>query len=134
MKSLLLIGFGGLFLFSCKKPEPVVSEKPIPLAMCAIRGPELDALNDTTNTIALLDGLGYIDFKVTAKNEEAAKYFLQGYQFANSFNHLEAARSFKHATKLDPGCAMAYWGIAYVLVQITIPRWIRRWWRWLMKP
>lgn len=115
MKKIFLFGLGILFLISCKKTETAISEKPIPLAMCAIRGPELDALNDTTNTIALLEGLGYIDFKVTTQNAEAAKYFIQGYQFANSFNHLEAARSFKHATKLDPECAMCYWGIAYVL-------------------
>ena len=34
---------------------------------------------------------------------------------AYGFNHAEAARSFYYATKLDPTCAMAFWGYAYVL-------------------
>ncbi len=34
---------------------------------------------------------------------------------AYGFNHAEAARSFYYATKLDPNCAMAFWGYAYVL-------------------
>jgi tetratricopeptide (TPR) repeat protein len=30
-----------------------------------------------------------------------------------AFNHPEAIRSFEEAAKLDPGCAMAHWGIAF---------------------
>jgi len=29
------------------------------------------------------------------------------------FNHGEAIRSFDHAARLDPNCAMCYWGVAY---------------------
>jgi hypothetical protein len=31
------------------------------------------------------------------------------------FNHAEATRSFREAARLDPDCAMAYWGMALVL-------------------
>ena len=31
------------------------------------------------------------------------------------FNHAEAARAFRAAQQLDPGCAMCYWGEALVL-------------------
>jgi tetratricopeptide (TPR) repeat protein len=31
------------------------------------------------------------------------------------FNHAEASRSFREAARLDPNCAMAYWGMALVL-------------------
>jgi hypothetical protein len=31
------------------------------------------------------------------------------------FNHAEAGRSFREAARLDPQCAMAYWGMALVL-------------------
>ena len=41
--------------------------------------------------------------------------FNQGLVLAYGFNHAEAARSFYYASKLDPECAMAYWGYAYVL-------------------
>ena len=31
------------------------------------------------------------------------------------FNHAEAGRSFREAARLDPDCAMAWWGQALVL-------------------
>ena len=59
-----------------------------------------------------LDG---IDFRITTSNAEAQEYFSQGLMLAYGFNHAEAARSFFEATRLDSTCAMAYWGLAYVL-------------------
>ncbi len=35
--------------------------------------------------------------------------------WAWNLNHAEAALSFRHAQKLDPTCAMCYWGEALVL-------------------
>ncbi|HYD51363.1 MAG TPA: hypothetical protein VEA99_02000, partial [Gemmatimonadaceae bacterium] len=39
----------------------------------------------------------------------------QGLRLAYAFNHEEAARSFTEATRLDPRCAMCWWGIAYAV-------------------
>jgi len=39
----------------------------------------------------------------------------QGVNLAYAFNHAEAARAFREAARLDPTCAMAYWGNALVL-------------------
>jgi tetratricopeptide (TPR) repeat protein len=50
--------------------------------------------------------------KVTTSSEKAQAYFNQGLNWAYAFNHDEAIRSFEQAAKLDPSCAMAYWGIA----------------------
>jgi tetratricopeptide (TPR) repeat protein len=36
-------------------------------------------------------------------------------RLAYAFNHEEAARAFRMAQKIDPGCAMCYWGEALVL-------------------
>jgi len=63
----------------------------------------------------LFDGLDVLHYPVTTDNNLAQKYFNQGLVLAYGFNHAEAARSFHYATKLDPECAMAYWGFAYVL-------------------
>ena len=63
----------------------------------------------------LLPGWDYFDFKITTNDEEAQTYFNQGWGLAAGFNHAEAARSFYWATRLDPDCAMCYWGLAYVL-------------------
>ena len=62
-----------------------------------------------------LKGLGGIDFKISTSNKEAQEYFNQGLMLSYGFNHAEAARSFFEATRLDPSCAMAYWGFAYLL-------------------
>jgi tetratricopeptide (TPR) repeat protein len=47
---------------------------------------------------------------------DAAKPWInQGLNLAYGFNHAEAARAFREAARLDPNCAMAYWGHALVL-------------------
>jgi tetratricopeptide (TPR) repeat protein len=65
--------------------------------------------------VALMDNLGDHHFKVTTVNAEAQKYFDQGVRLMYGFNHSEAIRAFRAAATLDPGCAMAYWGIAISL-------------------
>jgi tetratricopeptide (TPR) repeat protein len=49
---------------------------------------------------------------VTTSSPLAQQYFDQGLVWAYAFNHDEAIRSFEKATRLDPECAMAWWGIA----------------------
>ena len=63
----------------------------------------------------LFDGIGAHKFKVTTTSPEAQDYVNQGLVLAYGFNHREAHRSFLYAAALDPECAMAYWGAAYVL-------------------
>ena len=63
----------------------------------------------------LFDGLGDLHFGVTTSVPKAQVYFDQGLRLAYAFNHAEAHRSFVEAARLDPACAMAYWGQAYVL-------------------
>ncbi len=65
-------------------------------------------------TAPLLDGLGEYTLPVS-KNEKAQRYFDQGMVLMFGFNHAEAERSFLEAAKLDPDCAMAYWGAALAL-------------------
>src|SRR5213075_53187 len=42
-------------------------------------------------------------------------YFDQGMRLTFAFNHGEAQRAFRKAQKLDPDCAMCFWGEAMVL-------------------
>src|SRR4029079_11887760 len=58
------------------------------------------------------DGLGPHTRKVTTANPECQAFFDQGLNFLYAFNHDEAIRSFEWAAKLDPNCAMAWWGLA----------------------
>ena len=63
----------------------------------------------------LYPGLGKTHHAVSTKNADAQKYFDQGLVLTYGFNHDEAYRAFEQASKLDPNCAMAYWGMALVL-------------------
>jgi tetratricopeptide (TPR) repeat protein len=56
--------------------------------------------------------VGSLSRPVTTSSPEAQKYFDQGLAFMFGFNHDEAIRSFARAAELDPGCAMALWGVA----------------------
>ena len=60
-------------------------------------------------------GLGYVTHKITTANERVQVYFDQGLRLAYAFNHGEAQRAFRKAQKLDPDCAMCFWGEALVL-------------------
>lgn len=68
-----------------------------------------------TATPPLFNDLGTLHHTVTTSSPEAQKYFDQGLRLVYAFNHDEANRAFKEAARLDPNCAMAYWGIAFTL-------------------
>jgi tetratricopeptide (TPR) repeat protein len=63
----------------------------------------------------LWDGLGTLSYKITTASAMAQNYFDQGLRLAYAFNHAEAQRAFRKAEKLDPRCAMCFWGEALVL-------------------
>jgi len=62
-----------------------------------------------------LQNLGTHTFKVTTKSARAQLFVNQGVNLVYAFNHAEAGRAFAEAARLDPACAMAYWGQALVL-------------------
>ncbi len=71
--------------------------------------------SDQKKQAPLFDNLGTLNFPITTNSELAQKYFNQGIILAYGFNHEEAFRSFEEVARLDSNCAMAYWGMAYVL-------------------
>lgn len=62
-----------------------------------------------------LQNLGDHTFKVTTSSRRAQQFINQGINLVYGFNHAEAGRAFAEAARLDPKCAMAYWGQALVL-------------------
>ncbi len=65
-----------------------------------------------TRKAVLLEGLGNVHHPVSTKNGEAQKFFDQGLRLIYAFNHDEALLAFERAAELDPGLAMAHWGMA----------------------
>jgi tetratricopeptide (TPR) repeat protein len=62
-----------------------------------------------------LQNLGSHTFPVTTTSADAQAFVDQGLNLSYGFNHAEAGRAFREAARLDPSCAMAYWGQALVL-------------------
>ena len=70
----------------------------------------------------LYANLGTLAFPVTTKSPRAQAYVNQGVRLSFAFNHAEAQRAFRAAQKLDPDCAMCWWGEALILgPNINVP-------------
>lgn len=72
-------------------------------------------LHDELPPPSLLPGIGNASMVVTTASSEAQRFFNQGLRLAYAFNHAEARRAFRQAQRLDPECAMCWWGEAFVL-------------------
>ncbi len=66
-------------------------------------------------TPPLYANLGALHVPVSTASARAQAYFDQGMRLTFAFNHAEAARAFRAAQRLDPRCAMCYWGEALAL-------------------
>lgn len=91
------------------KPPPATELKPFG------REPATPAEAYTESEPPLLDDLGTLTYRITTASPLAQKYFDQGLRLAYAFNHAEARRAFRQAQRLDPACALCYWGEALVL-------------------
>ena len=60
----------------------------------------------------LYDWLGSYSYRITTASPDAQRWFDQGLRLVYAFNHHEAQRAFREAARLDPTCAMCFWGIA----------------------
>ncbi len=69
--------------------------------------PAKPALADTP---VLYKNLGTVTLKAGTNNALAQAWFDQGVRLMFGFNHAEAIRAFREAQKLDPRCALCYWG------------------------
>src|SRR5712672_4684339 len=59
--------------------------------------------------------LGTVHF-ATSCNETAQRRFDRGMRYQHSFWYQQSREIFEDAIKADPGCAIAYWGIALSLL------------------
>jgi len=60
----------------------------------------------------LYDSLGRHSYAITTASPHAQRWFDQGIRLVYAFNHHEAQKAFREAARLDPGCAMCFWGVA----------------------
>jgi len=86
--------------------------KPITLLASICYGVALTSLQIHGAQEPFFEGLGSYTRTITTTSPEAQKYFNQGLNFLFGFNHGAAIRAFQAAETIDPGCAMAHWGVA----------------------
>ncbi len=106
-----------IVIIGCTNEERKSEEVPVStqkFSMCAPITTDT-AWYSADNKAPIIEGLDVLNFPITTNDSLVQKYFNQGLVLAYGFNHAEAARSFYYAIRLDPNCAMAYWGFAYVL-------------------
>lgn len=106
MKYALLLSFIGTLL-------PLVAQEEQgdePLAGHSWHG---EVFNEGPRQAAvLIPGTGEVHLEVTTASDEARAFFRQGVGQLHGYWFFEAERSFRQAAAIDPGFAMAYWGMA----------------------
>jgi tetratricopeptide (TPR) repeat protein len=88
-----LVVFGLLLLAACRGGEPPAAQP--------VHKPKL------------FSGLGKIHHPISTQNADTQRYFDQGLALSFGFNHDGAIDAFREAARLDPDCAMCWWGIAF---------------------
>jgi tetratricopeptide (TPR) repeat protein len=77
--------------------------------------PQWSTAQEATPSIPLYKDLGKHHHAISTKSPQAQRYFDQGLRLTYAFNHAEAIASFKEAARIDPDCAMCYWGAALAM-------------------
>lgn len=98
-------------------PDALLLPAALVIAGCAVApiDPAAEPVEQhPVSAVPLYDNLGTHTFAVTT-SAPAQRYFDQGMRLYYAFNHAEAIRAFDEAARLDPGCAMCYWGRALAL-------------------
>lgn len=102
----------GVSVLAQDKPTAPASEKnpAVPAAGHSLHGESFD--DGPRQKAYLKEGQGKVDFKITTSKPEAQAFMNQGVGQLHSFYYLEAERSFRQASKIDPENPMPYWGMA----------------------
>ena len=61
----------------------------------------------------LVEGLGYAGLEADSDNGDARAWFAQGVRLVCAFDEAEAVRAFREAQRLDPECALCFFGEAW---------------------
>src|SRR5437764_8924958 len=56
-----------------------------------------------------------LTYRISTRSPECQAHFDQGLGYFYNYVWMEAARSFETASKIDPDCAMAWWGLSRAL-------------------
>jgi tetratricopeptide (TPR) repeat protein len=92
-----------LFISGCD--QHATTETPV-----AVHHAHSEETIDETDAVPLYDNLGDHHYGISSTVPGVQDYFDQGLRLYYAFNHQESVRSFKEAQRLDPECAICWWG------------------------
>lgn len=99
-------------LFVTESVRVPVSESNNGIIICGVSAGGSVGPMENGKFIVPLPGWEHYSFKVTTSKDSAQFYFDQGLTMYYSYHMKESMASFKEAARLDPTCAMAWWGQA----------------------
>lgn len=109
----------GLSAVSHQRLEPAIAQLSQTLLNTSAKllGTQFDGypFQSSNCTPRLFDNLGNHPHPISTNVSQTQRYFDQGLTLAYGFNLPEAERSFREAARLDPNCAICYWGVALAL-------------------
>jgi len=113
---------GGAFCTSAERGQPALLRNLVLAATETAPFQPQPAKPVLTETPPLYGNLGKLNFQISTRVPKAQAYFNQGIIMAFGFNHAEAQRAFREAQKLDPKCAICWWGESLILgPNINVP-------------
>jgi tetratricopeptide (TPR) repeat protein len=117
-KALKSILFAGAALCSAAlaaegAADGVIHQPFLPDASCLYPQDSAGGASAEAAPPVLMDGLGYAGFEADSANEEVRAWFAQGVRLVWAFDEAEAIRAFVQAQRLDPACALCFFGEAW---------------------
>ncbi|MCF2491018.1 M48 family metallopeptidase [Dyadobacter sp. CY347] len=105
----LLLRFDAFDLFKTKNP------KQTSIALCgSVPGADVRTAANG-KYISAMPGWGNYSYPISTKNDSVQFYFDQGVNMYYGYHMKESLASFQEAARLEPTCAMAYWGQALAM-------------------
>ena len=103
---------------TASRDATIIRPMALPDAECAVgvgqeaSGGDATAAAGTTPPV-LMEGLGYAGLEPDSASPEARAWFAQGVRLIWAFDEVEAIRAFQQAQRLDPNCALCFFGEAW---------------------
>jgi tetratricopeptide (TPR) repeat protein len=97
-------------LIAFAQPQAVAQSGSAPSVHCHSLGTQDEIPPDKLPVPQKLSGIGNVHIKITA-SPEAQIWFDQGLNLYHDFWEYESLRAFQQGVRVDPQCAMCYWGI-----------------------
>ncbi len=124
MPAILALGLAATAASAAEPPGDMGGMSMGPMRMGLAPMPALYAGEADKPGAPVFTGLGAHTHRVSTHNPDTQRFFDQGVDLLFGFNHAEAIRSFREGARLDPDCAMCWWGVAVALgpnINMTMP-------------